>query len=393
MLFTHTGQMNSSVEDLLRLPVKNNTDQNYVYPIQIDMQITCPPQRDIKLIEQAKQYYYNIPNDVLLDIKNNKCKLLFDFTSESYDITYRYFGDRDYTHQIILNTINKYNLLKSHVILIVGNVKPFEPNEYNVASLPYQIFMPLCQPEEIIDKQYVQIKNKINRPKKLLTFMGKPYKHRAELCKFIFDKNLKEQNIVSCYTPFKDMSINNFKDELNLSDKFLNSLPWIYDLHNTDSSNPFLPRLKSDTERQAFLDTYIHFVSETYFEHTSESYNEYELDMTDKCTKAIVMGSPFILHAQPGALQYLKECGFKTFDKWWDESYDTVNNPEEKTEKLNSLFLELSNWSHDKWCSTLKEMSSILTQNYYTYYRIHTKVEYLKNLEKYIDDFVAKNDK
>ena len=89
----------------------------------------------------------------------------------------------------------------------------------------------------------------------------------------------------------------------------------------------------------------------------------------------------------------LKSYGFKTFDKWWDESYDTVNNPEEKTEKLNNLFLELSNWSHDKWCSTLKEMSPILTQNYYTYYRIHTKVEYLKGIEKYIDDFVAKNDK
>ena len=46
--------------------------------------------------------------------------------------------------------------------------------------------------------------------------MGKPYKHRAELSKFIFDKNLKEQNIVSCYTPFKDMSIESFKDELKL---------------------------------------------------------------------------------------------------------------------------------------------------------------------------------
>ena len=103
--------------------------------------------------------------------------------------------------------------------------------------------------------------------------------------------------------------------------------------------------------------------------------------------------NPFVIAGTSGSLDVLKKHGFKTFDKWWDESYDTVNNPEEKTEKLNSLFLELSNWSHDKWCSTLKEMSSILTQNYYTYYRIHTKVEYLKNLEKYIDDFVAKNDK
>ena len=64
MLFTHTGQMNSSVEDLLRLPIKNNTDQKYVYPIQIDMQITCPPQRDKQLILKAKEYFYNIPQDI-----------------------------------------------------------------------------------------------------------------------------------------------------------------------------------------------------------------------------------------------------------------------------------------------------------------------------------------
>ena len=93
--------MNSSVEDLLRLPIKNNTDQKYVYPIQIDMQITCPPQRDKQLILKAKEYFYNIPQDILKDIKDNKCKLLFDFTSESYDITYRYFGNRDFTHKII----------------------------------------------------------------------------------------------------------------------------------------------------------------------------------------------------------------------------------------------------------------------------------------------------
>ena len=61
MLFTHTGQMNSSVEDLLRLPIKNNTDQKYLYAIQIDMQITCPPQSDLALIKKANDFTYSIP--------------------------------------------------------------------------------------------------------------------------------------------------------------------------------------------------------------------------------------------------------------------------------------------------------------------------------------------
>ena len=363
MLFTHVGQMKSSVEDLLRLPIKSKINQKYVYPIQIDMQITCPPQSDLALIKKANGFTYSIPYEIEQDIKNNHCKLLFDFTSESYDITYNYFGNRDFTHKIICNTMLKYNLNKNDVILLVGNIKSFEPKEYNVATLPYQVFMPLCQPEDIIDKQYEQIKNKTQRPKKLLTFMGKPYKHRAELCKFIFENNLKQHNIVSCYTPFKDMTIESFKDELNLSEELLNSLPWIYDLHNTNSSDPFLPRLKSDTERQAFLDTYIHFVSETYFKHTSKEYNEYELDMTDKCTKAIVMANPFILHAQPGALSYLKDCGFKTFDKWWDESYDNDKDHDSRKNKLYNLYQKLSNTSHKELAVMLYEMYDILEYN------------------------------
>jgi len=363
MLFTHNGQMNSSVEDLLRLPLKTKNNQKYVYPIQIEMSKTCPPVKDHIKISEAKSFRYSVPFEVIQDIKNNHCKLLFDFTSESYDITYKYFGGKDYSHQIICNTMQKYNLNKNDVILLCGNIKPFEPKEYHVVSLAYQIFMPLCQSEDIINKQYNQIKNKVYRPKKLLTFMGKPYKHRAEMCKFIFENNFHKTNLVTCYTPFKDMSIDKYKDDLNLSKEFLESLPWIYDLQDKDSSDPFLPRLSSDTEKQAFLDTYIHFVSETYFEHTSDDYNNYELDMTDKCAKAIVMANPFILHAQPGALGYLKDCGFKTFDKWWDESYDTEKNHTERKNMLYKLYYDLSKTSHSQLANILYEMYDIVEHN------------------------------
>jgi len=375
MVFTHTGQMDSPVRDLLRLQFKTEHNQKYVYPIQIHMTQTCPPVNDTERVSKTKQFYYTIPQDILQDIKNKKCILLFDYTSESYDITYKYFGGKDFSHQIICNTMQKYNLNKNNVLLVCGNLKPYQPEEYHTVTLPYQVFMPLCQPQEIIEKQYNQIKNKTHRPKKILTFMGKPYKHRAEMCKFIFDNNFHKTNLVTCYTPFKDMSIDKYKDELNLSNEFLDSLPWVYDLHNTDSSDPFLPRLASDTERQAFLDTYIHFVSETYFEHTSEEFNDYELDMTDKCTKAIVMANPFILYAQPGALGYLKDCGFKTFDKWWDESYDTEKNHTERKNKLYKLYYNLSKMSHNQLANILYEMYDILEYNrdHYNTYKDSSK--------------------
>ena len=106
-----------------------------------------------------------------------------------------------------------------------------------------------------------------------------------------------------------------------------------------------------------------HSVGETYFEHTCKDYNDYELDMTDKCTKAIVMANPFILHAQPGALSYLKDCGFKTFYKWWDESYDNDKDHNSRKNKLYNLYQKLSNTSHQELTEMLYEMYDVLEYN------------------------------
>jgi hypothetical protein len=43
---------------------------------------------------------------------------------------------------------------------------------------------------------------------------------------------------------------------------------------------------------------------------------------------------PFVLVAPPNSLKYLKLLGFKTFDRWWDESYDTESNHEQRILKI-----------------------------------------------------------
>lgn len=43
---------------------------------------------------------------------------------------------------------------------------------------------------------------------------------------------------------------------------------------------------------------------------------------SEKTFKPILCYRPFIMLAPAGSLKKLKEFGFKTFDEWWDESYD-----------------------------------------------------------------------
>ena len=385
--YTHQGQCESfRASDNFRLPLYKNNNKKYIYPIEIIMSLTCPEKSDIQRVEYVKNFSYDIPENILTDVKNNICKIVFEFTSESYDITYKYLNYNDYSHKIICNTMKKYDLKKADVILACVNLKPYEPEEYQVVSIAKQVFMPLCQPDDFLNKQKLLIKNKRHRPKKLLTFMGKPYRHRGRLSNFIFENNLREENIVSVNNPFKDISMDQYKEELNLSDEYLNSLPWRYDISLTDAGIPSLASLSTESERQAYLDTYINFISETYFEHTTlNEYNDYELDMTDKCTKPIVTMQPFIIHAQPGALQYLKDVGFKTFDRWWDESYDLEKDHNIRYQKLIDLYYKFSKASHSELADMMFEMYDILEYNKHYYDEYKDNSHYLKNFYKKLE--------
>ena len=70
-----------------------------------------------------------------------------------------------------------------------------------------------------------------------------------------------------------------------------------------------------------------HIVPETMY------YDE-SLHLTEKIFKPIAIKRPFILVGAPGNLAYLKSYGFKTFDRWIDESYDKETDPERRIQMI-----------------------------------------------------------
>lgn len=46
--------------------------------------------------------------------------------------------------------------------------------------------------------------------------------------------------------------------------------------------------------------------------------------VTEKTWKAMVAGTPFLMIGPRHTLAWLREQGFRTFDAWWDESYDDL---------------------------------------------------------------------
>lgn len=100
-----------------------------------------------------------------------------------------------------------------------------------------------------------------------------------------------------------------------------------------------------------------HIVTETVF-----YYNK--LHLTEKIFKPIVAQRPFILAAAPGNLAYLKSYGFKSFDKWIDESYDTIQDPDLRLQAIVDQTQRLCAMSNDQLHQMHQEMQPILEHNF-----------------------------
>lgn len=72
-----------------------------------------------------------------------------------------------------------------------------------------------------------------------------------------------------------------------------------------------------------YKDVFLDVVTESRFAQPTANYSE-------KVYQPMFYLKPFILAAPPHTLKYLREQGFKTFGNFWDESYDSIENHEER---------------------------------------------------------------
>jgi hypothetical protein len=104
-----------------------------------------------------------------------------------------------------------------------------------------------------------------------------------------------------------------------------------------------------------------HVVSETVFYYP-------KLHLTEKIFKPIVHRRPFILVAAPGNLAYLKSYGFKTFDRWIDESYDTIEDNDQRIQAITQELAKLCKLNREELETMYQEMQEILDYNFNHFY-------------------------
>jgi hypothetical protein len=106
-----------------------------------------------------------------------------------------------------------------------------------------------------------------------------------------------------------------------------------------------------------YRDCFCSIVTETYAAENSPFF-------TEKIFKPILFFQPFLLHANKGSLTVLKNLGFMTFDRWWDENYDELPNGTKRFEAMLRVILEISQWSINKINQVYQEMLPVLEHNH-----------------------------
>ena len=313
-----------------------------------------------------------IPNKVLDGVRNGQGFLLFDNTLEGNRVDGEWFIDPLY------KSISELDLPPENVIFVTNNLLAekthdeyerdkkiklvsFMWNVYDVQrlirckNLPKKIDI---QDEiEYKSKNLEKIKhflkiNRTNRPERNIFMLFMNY-HKLfdkslisfptlsdEYCPPVFEKYLTKENIedLKSKVPF-DIDKT---DETNHGDAGFGKGFFDADL-------PFQPIHYKNS-----------FISIVF---CAFPFEDNACHLHSSTFNPMYCGHPIIQFGPYQSLKEMKERGFKTFGKWWDESYDDEPNHWIRFEKVMGVTLELSKLSSKELLEIYIDMKDVLQHN------------------------------
>ena len=307
----------------------------------------------------------NFHSDVIDLVKQNRCKILINYSHES-----NIDGERMFKHKLteLSNTLKRQGLKESDILFAHGDSNLPKTNSWIVDDYDYQwIFNDAILSSgskkgiDIIESQSKDGLNstKLGYDSKLVTIdevdntirskrffcqnRTTNYPHRWTLGCFIEAYDLYDEMYLSFLsTEWKKDSLRLIPTNSEMDSKIQDSVESFY---------PKMGKLEIDTQSvedklswdgkfeggryyksDAYLDSYINIVTETKFLNK-------QIFITDKLFHPILNFQPFIVFSSVGWLQYVKDkIGIETFSEFIDESYDSEEND---NIRLRMLFEEI----------------------------------------------------
>lgn len=178
----------------------------------------------------------------------------------------------------------------------------------------------------------------------------------------VMNFNCTHEWLPTLCTDIHDTMYENYK--LFPIDLGLAQIPW------NEQTDHFMGVTNDDVNY--FEESYFGVVTESKYAHDNYSiknqiHGQLSLDcyiFTEKTFKFIAAKKPFLLAGFTGSLQMLRNFGYKTFHPYIDESYDSMNNDEERIIAIVNEIERLCNLTDDEWLEWQKNVEPIVLHNY-----------------------------
>ena len=179
---------------------------------------------------------------------------------------------------------------------------------------------------------YIKYKEKI-----FLCFNRMPRQHRLDLLEMMLTHNYVNLGFYSfSFDLIESLAVYPYFDEPNRYITIKNNknmFPLVLNM-TSERSNP-VDLIIDDL--QYFEESYFSIVTETAF-YDKQSHGINSTFITEKTMKCFTTFHPFIMIGRPHSLLALKKLGYQTFNPMIDESYDSIENDDDR---LSMIFLEI----------------------------------------------------
>jgi hypothetical protein len=326
-----------------------------------------------------KQLFQGIPDNIIDELVHGNAYLIISFEQESYttrflDLFYTLYRNNPIVpaNKLIHITVayNIHNIYDQYCI--THNI--VDADKIQIWFSPHSLLGPIKYHAD----QYIP--TKVQKLKKFINFNRAPRSHRLAFTSFLAEYNLLDNGYVS----LGSRETGTFQTDNDILKYIKRNFPRIYKWSITGDMYKLLVSgceklinllpLTIDTDNFTYGPTFAYsgdlmtFYNSSYFSIVSNTHyfsaDEPAITLNEKEYKPMLARHPFILVASPGTLSLLKTLGFKTFDKWFDESYDTETNEEYRMLKLINEVDRLCKIDNATWDTMLEEMAPILEHNY-----------------------------
>lgn len=332
-------------DDFEDIEIHEIGDREHIYPIRVMYHEYFQ--------KNLNQGFSCVSPKVLEDVRAGKAFICIECSSEG-----KYFMTPGMEFDVIERWRIKENLPEYSVRVFSGNLlcdEIVKKSDLKIIAVPSSNFHNFFQ----VHKNYRQNDkivpfNPIDNKFLFLSFNRAPRAHRFFLSYLLEQKNVLEKGKLSLGVPDPNHQMEKlYPSHLFDRDKFRKFVKKGTRIIDEPLNGK---NLATNFNIGLYKSTFMSIITETVTDSNCIFFSE-------KIWKPISIGHPFMLVSSPGSLSMLKRQGYRTFDKWWDESYDNEKSEGERINKIAKEVEKLSKLSKDRLKEIREEMKEVLLHN------------------------------